>query len=288
MTLAEARKLLREDLKTSGVENNIQEADMFLCCLLNISRASILGYPEKILTAGESAVLLKALGRRASGEPLQYVVGEVHFWGLTFEVGEGVLIPRPETELLVEMALTSLPPSSPSLFLDWGAGCGCAAAALLLERPLAWAVLAEKNPLSLRWAWKNLKRHGLLGRTLLWHSREPGDIPVEKNSLALVVSNPPYIPTGEIPDLMREVRDHEPHLALDGGPDGLDCYRALFRFAPLWLKAGGFLTVEIGGASQAERLRLLAPPPLRLMKEVPDYAGIPRCMAWRASPSLLS
>ncbi|MDR2527925.1 MAG: peptide chain release factor N(5)-glutamine methyltransferase [Synergistaceae bacterium] len=286
MTLAKIRKLLIESLRVSEAVNSVQEADMFLCRLLNVARASVLGHPEKILTKEESAAVLKALDRRASGEPAQYILGEAHFWGLTFQVGEGVLIPRPETELLVEMALAYLPPSSPSLFLDWGTGSGCVAAALLLERPLARAVLAEKNPLSLWWAWRNLKRHGLLSRGLLWHSREPRDIPVWKNSLDLVVGNPPYIPTGEIPNLMREVREHEPHLALDGGKDGLDCCQALLRFAPLWLKTDGVLILEIGGASQAKRLR--NPPSLRLMKETPDYAGIPRCMAWRVSPRFSS
>ena len=286
MTLAEIRKLLIKGLRASEVANSVQEADMFLCRLLNIARASVLGHPEKILTQEESAAVLEVLDRRSSGEPAQYILGEAHFWGLTFHVGEGVLIPRPETELLVETALAYLPPSSPSLFLDWGTGSGCVAAALLLERPLARAVLAEKNPLSLRWAWRNLERHGLLGRGLLWHSREPRDIPIWKNSLDLVVGNPPYIPTEEIPDLMREVREHEPHLALDGGQDGLTCCRTLLRFAPLWLKTDGVLTLEIGGASQVERLR--SPTSLHLMKETLDYAGIPRCMAWRVSPRFAS
>jgi release factor glutamine methyltransferase len=283
--VAAARKFLGETLKSAGIENSTQEADLILTRLLNISRAELLAHPERTLTDFR-APALEILRRRVSGEPLQYIFNEAYFWGLTFEVGQGVLVPRPETELLVELALEFLPgpePSCPSspIFLDWGTGSGCVAIAMLLERPGVKALMIEKNPSSLRWAWKNLERHGLQKRAFLWHSREPEDIPSVKGALDLVVSNPPYIPTKDIGSLMREVRDHEPHLALDGGEDGMDFYRMLFRNVCRWLKLGGTLVLETGGASQAEKLRIMAPSCLRLVKEVPDYAGIPRCMAWR-------
>jgi release factor glutamine methyltransferase len=135
--------------------------------------------------------------------------------------------------------------------------------------------MAEKNPLSLMTAWRNLNRYGLLGRALLWHSRGPEDIPDER--LDLVVGNPPYIPTGEIEGLSREVR-REPRLALDGGEDGLDCFRMLFRHVPRRLSGGGALLLEIGGAGQAEALKKMASSSLVLVKEMEDYAGIPRCL----------
>jgi release factor glutamine methyltransferase len=269
-------------LKNAGVENHIQEADWILTRLLNISRSELLARPETTLTAPQAAAAWEIVRRRSSGEPLQYILNEAHFWGLTFQVGEGVLIPRPETELLVELALEFLP--SPArfspIFLDWGTGSGCVAIAMLLERPDAKAFMAEKNPRSLRWAWENIERHELHGRALLWHSRGPEDIPCG-GSLDLVVANPPYIPTKEIANLMREVRDHEPRLALDGGEDGMDFYRMLFRSAPAWLRPGGALIFEIGGETQAAELRIAAPPCLSLAKEEADYAGILRCMAWR-------
>jgi release factor glutamine methyltransferase len=140
--------------------------------------------------------------------------------------------------------------------------------------------LAEKNPASLAWAWRNLTRYGLHRRGLLWHSREPEDIPLEKDTVDLVISNPPYIPTGKLPNLMREVRDHEPRLALDGGEDGMDFYRTLFRHAPLWLKPGGALLLEIGDEEQAKKMRTLTPSSLRPAKEVKDYSDLPRCAAW--------
>jgi release factor glutamine methyltransferase len=277
------RKFLSENLKNAGVESFAQEADLILTRLLDISRGELLAYPERALTESQTAALLETLRRRASGEPLQYILKEAYFWGLTLAVGKGVLIPRPETELLVELALEFLPaPGAFSpFFLDWGTGSGCIAIALLLERPDARAFMVEKNPRSLRWAWENIGRYGLHERALLWHSRRAEDIPSVKGALDLVVGNPPYIPTKDIGGLMGEVRDHEPHLALDGGEDGMDFYRTLFQSACAWLKPGGTLALEIGGAAQAASLRGMVPPCLSLVKETADYAGIPRCMAWR-------
>jgi release factor glutamine methyltransferase len=274
-----ARKFLAERLRAAGIENAAGEADLILIRLLGSSRAEIWGHPERTLTNAQMDAALSIIRRREAGEPSQYIFNEAHFWGLAFEVGQGVLAPRPETELLVELALEYLPDSG--TFLDWGAGSGCIAIALLSERSQSRGVLAEKNPLSLRWAWRNLKRYELRERALLWHSREPSDIPVAGRSLDLVVSNPPYVPTRDIPSLMREVRDHEPHLALDGGEDGMDFYRLLFQRAPAWLKRGGTLLFEIGGAAQSKKMKAEPLSGLRLVKEVTDYSGIPRCMAWR-------
>ncbi|MDR3230341.1 MAG: peptide chain release factor N(5)-glutamine methyltransferase [Synergistaceae bacterium] len=279
--LSAARRALIETLRAAGMENGAQEADAILVRLLSCTRATILAHPEKILTDSQIASIAEAGRRRADGEPLQYVLGETHFYGRPFGTSSGVLIPRPETELLAELALEFLPSPTPKTFLDWGTGSGCIAITLLLERPLTRAVMAEKNPASLAQAWENAARYGLLGRGFPWHSRTPEDIPVAAGTLDLVVSNPPYIPTREIPNLMREVRDHEPRLALDGGEDGMDFYRLLFRYAPLWLRPGGALLFEIGDAAQAKKLRETTPPCLKLTRELKDYADLPRCMAWK-------
>jgi release factor glutamine methyltransferase len=277
---------LNEGLKNADIEGSHQETDWILMRLLDISRAELLAYPERTLTDSQAAAVVEILRRRASGEPLQYVLNEAPFWGLTFKVGKGVLVPRPETELLVELALELLPaPGAFSpLFMDWGTGSGCIAVSMLLERPDARAFMVERNPRSLSWAWENVRRYGLHGRAFLWHSRETEDIPSVRGALDLLVGNPPYIPTKDIENLMREVRDHEPHLALDGGEDGMDFYRVLFRSACAWLKPEGALVLEIGGEIQAASLRTMAPSCLRLAREVTDYAGIPRCMAWKYRP----
>ena len=259
-SLGSARRFISEAFRGGGIDNATGEADLILVRLLRVSRAFVLGHPEKILSDDELASIDEVVARRLAGEPLQYILGEAHFWGMPFDVGEGVLIPRPETEFLVESALKRLPLDSPSVFLDWGTGSGCIAIALLTERPQAGAIMAEKNPRSIEWAWRNLERNGLHGRALLWHSREPGDIPAEISSLDLIVSNPPYIPTKDVAGLMREVR-HEPRMAFDGGGDGMDFYGKLFHGVPALLKKGGALIMEIGDARQAEEIGT-APPAL--------------------------
>ena len=279
MNLFSARRSIAETLG-AGIDNPTREADLILVRLLRISRAFLFGHPEKILTDNELRLIDEIVARRLTGEPLQYILGEADFWGMTFEVGVGALIPRPDTEFLVEAALKRLPHDEPSLFLDWGTGSGCIAIALLAERPGARAVMAEKNPRSIEWAWRNLKRYGLHGRALLWHSREPEDIPVKDGSLDLVVSNPPYIPTKDIAGLMREVRDHEPHMALDGGEDGMDFYRKLFNSVPALLKDGGALIFEMGDAAQAQKARGIAPGPIILAEKIADFSENPRCMVW--------
>jgi release factor glutamine methyltransferase len=280
MNLGSARRSISEALRGAGIGNATGEADLILIRLLRVQRAFVFGHPEKILTDEEQKSVDEAVARRVSGEPLQYVLGEAHFRGMSFDVGEGVLIPRPETEFLVEAALKRLPPDEPSFFLDWGTGSGCIAIALLAERPQTKAIMAEKNPRSIEWAWRNLEKNGMRGRALLWHSREPGDIPAEKCSLDLIVSNPPYIPTEDIAGLMREVREHEPRMALDGGEDGMDYYRKLFCYAPDMLKEGGALILEIGDAAQAEKMRKQEHAGLVLTEEIADFSGNIRCMIW--------
>lgn len=181
--------------------------------------------------------------RRKLREPLQYILGHANFYGREFFVHPGVFIPRPETELLVEAALER-PFEN---FLDWGTGSGCIAATLLCERGQSrlFGVAAEKNPLSVLRAWQNFKHLGVLPQIFLWHSQTPEDIPIKPHSLDLVISNPPYIKTGDIPSLMPEVQ-HEPKLALDGGTDGFHHYRILIKNSARWLKPRGRLIVEIG------------------------------------------
>lgn len=272
---AEARELLSR----SGIPNAGQEADWLLCCALERSFAFLLAHPDSIPPHEKRERFELLLRRRQGGEPVQYILGSAPFRGLEFEVGPGVLIPRPETELLVDLALSLLSDDGFTL-LDWGTGSGCIAASILSERPRSRALLAERNPQSLACAWRNLRHHGLLDRALLFHSRTPGDLPV-RAECDLVISNPPYIPTEAVAGLMREVRDFEPRMALDGGSDGMDCYRALFGASPFWLRPGGFLLLEMGDARQAEALKTSSAEGFEFLCCVSDLSAIPRCMAWR-------
>lgn len=277
-TLRALRAEARERLSQASIRNAAQEADWLLCHASGFSAAALLAHQDSLLDEAAQKRLELELRRRENGEPIQYILGSAPFRDLELEVGPGVLVPRPETELLVDLALSLLPDDG-FVFMDWGTGSGCIAASILLERPRAFGLLAERNPQALSCAWRNLRCLGLLGRALLVHSRTPGDLPVDAEC-DLVVSNPPYIPTGAIDGLMRDVRDFEPRMALDGGADGMDCYRALFEAAPLWLRPGGILLLEMGDAHQAELLKGHSDR-FDFLRGVLDFSAITRCMAWR-------
>lgn len=281
ISVSTLRRILSDQLQENGIDNAKREADLILIHLLNTSYASLLAHPETLLSPSIHEQANVFCARRITKEPLQYILGEADFWGRPFSVGSGVLIPRPETELLVEMALEVLPKTEASFFLDWGTGSSCIASTLMLERPLSYAFMAEKSPRALLQAQLNLKRYRLEKRSLLWHSQNPRDIPLHQGECDLIISNPPYIPTKDLKVLMQEVKDHEPRLALDGGPDGMECYRMIFEFAPLWLKIGGKLLLEAGDEKQATIMREMSFDNLLLQNEVKDLQGITRCLCWK-------
>jgi len=262
---------IKGKLESSGIENAEHEAKLLLQELSGLSRIEIMAHPERNVEDQNCVKIFESVERRANREPLQYILGKTWFWGREFLIGEGVLIPRAETELLVEAALEENFDS----FLDWGTGSGCIAATLLCERPRIHGVAAEINPLSIINAFMNYKRLGVVNRCILWHSRYPDDIPITQTDL--IISNPPYIETDIIPCLMPEVR-HEPYIALDGGADGLDFYRTLIRYAPAVLKPGGRLLFEIG-EGQADYFRENLPDRFRLNYIRKDYQGIERVVS---------
>lgn len=276
MTLQEARLLVRRILLNGGADFPEREADILLCAAAKLSLAEIFTRPDALLPPPAAEALLALAGKRAGGKPLQYLLGKWDFYGKTIEVAENVLIPRSETETIVDMALEGFYGGT---FLDWGTGTGCIALSLLLHRPEAWGIAADINPVALSTAWKNLRRYGCLGRSLLWHSRTPEDIPCKESSLDLLVSNPPYIPSSVLPSLQREVR-HEPRTALDGGPDGLDCYRMLLAWSPKRVKKGGRVLFEVGDGEQAERLKEIAPTSLKCKGIFHDLQNKPRSILW--------
>lgn len=270
---------IRRRLSAAGAANAEQEARWLLCDGLRLSSAELLAHPEREVVLPEA--LEAGIRRREAGEPLQYVLGTADFWGRDFRVGPGVLVPRGDTEVLVRAALDIFPQDAPFTFLDWGTGSACIAATLLLERPLARGILAERSPDARKWAAENLARWDLSSRAHLLPTDAPEDIAV-RGECDLLISNPPYVPRGAIPHLMREVRDHEPHLALDGGEDGMDCYRALLASAPAWLKPGAFVVLETGGSDQARAIRDVAErSPDRVfsfLQGIEDDSAILRCV----------
>ncbi len=226
------------------------EAEILLSHVLEVSRTKLLTYPEHLLTSDQLSHYQARIHRRASDYPLPYLTGRVEFYGLEFEVTPEVMIPRPETETLVELALAR----KPSAVVDVGAGSGCIAIALATHLPNVTVYAIDISPAALAVARRNVERHGLGARVRL----RGGDVLTPRPSpVDLIVSNPPYVSANEWRSLPLSVRNHEPRLALDGGSDGLVIIQQLLSQAPAVLRAGGALLIEIG-AGQGETASRLA------------------------------
>ncbi len=222
---------------------------------------------------GDPARFDALLVRRRAREPLAYIVGRKEFWSLEFSVGPGVLIPRPDSETVVEAVLAAFPDRRLALDIaDLGTGTGCLIAALLAEYPVARGVAADSSPAAARYAAENLKRFGL--QTRCWI--DISDWGAIAGHFDVVVSNPPYIKTGDIPNLEPEVALFEPHAALDGGADGLDSYRELALLIKRLLNPGGRTFAEIGVGQEKSVKKILQTAGFIDVTTKADLAGIPR------------
>jgi release factor glutamine methyltransferase len=228
--------------------------------------------------------LRAAVSRRAAGEPLQYITGRQEFYGLEFEVTSDVLIPRPETELLVETALELLKDRPSPLVCDVGTGSGCVAVALLHARTDARALALDISAEALRVAARNAERHGVGSRMLALVSDCLGTLGAEEYAdlrFDLIASNPPYIAEADLAGLQREVREHEPRVALTPGGDGLNVIRRLLSEAPRRLKPCGHLLIEIGFNQHEQVAALVDPRAWTLLDIRRDLQGIPRTVVLR-------
>jgi release factor glutamine methyltransferase len=248
------------------------ESEILLAHVLNISRAALLAHPERALTASQLTTYQTLVHRRAANHPLPYLTGRVEFYGLEFEITPDVLIPRPETETLVDLALARRPGS----VVDVGTGSGCTAIALAAHLPQATVCAIDISPAALAVAQRNAERHGVTDRVQLMI----GDVLNPRPSPAdLIVSNPPYVRTGACVSLPTSVRNHEPRLALDGGPGGMAIVRQLLVQAPAVLRPGGGILIEIG-ADQGKAASRLARAyfPQAAIRLHPDLAGHDRVL----------
>lgn len=226
------------------------EAEVLLTHVTGLSRTTLLAHPDRALPSAQQAAYHALISRRASGYPLPYLTSCAEFYGLEFEVTPEVLIPRPETETLVDLALAR----KPATVLDVGTGCGCIAVSLALHLPEATICAIDSSPAALAVAQRNVEQHGVADRVRLM----VGDVLTPRPApVDVIVSNPPYVPTGDCATLPISVRDHEPRQALDGGPDGLAVIQQLLAQAPAVLRPGGAMLVEIG-ADQREAASRLA------------------------------
>ncbi len=276
MTIRQRIAAARARLRDAGISPDEADLDGRLLA------EHVLGWtPERLLideghaeTPEFSARYDVLVERRARHEPIAYIVGHQEFWGLEFEVAPAVLIPRPETELIVESALEVIPRDRPCDVADICTGSGCIAVALAKERPRARIVAIELSNAALEIARRNASRHGAADRIDFEREDLFGD---SGRAFDVVVSNPPYVAEADRPSIQPEVRDHEPALALFAGPDGLHVIRRLVGEAPSRLRAGGSLIFEFGfGQADAVEELISRTPGLRMIELRRDLQNIPR------------
>ena len=284
LTIAEALRAASKELSAAGLAEPRREAATLLSDALGRDRAFLVTHSEDVLTEAQASDFRARVERRAAGEPFQYIAGRQEFYGLEFEVTPDVLIPRPETELLVEKALELLKETDAPLLCDVGTGSGCIAVTLLHEREDARGFALDISDAALAVAARNAARHGVAERLRLLVSdcfdalRSDGRVGLRFD---LVASNPPYVAESDLEGLQKEVREHEPRGALTPGGDGLSVIRRLIREAPHFLKPGGHLLIEIGFDQHGQVAALVDPSVWTLLGIHKDLQGIPRTVALR-------
>ena len=294
-----------EYLKSRNIPSDRLDSEVLLSFILNKDRTYLYTNSEKPILPEEHKKFKELIERRGRREPLSYITGEKEFWSLKFKVSRDTLIPRPETEILVQAVLDIIKyPSPPPLpigerikvrgikILDIGTGSGNIAVSIAKESPEFHVFTVDKSNSALSVAKENAIIHNVAGRiTFLkgdlcipFNPPSPPFVKGGKEGLFdIIVSNPPYIPTGDIEGLMPEVRDWEPRWALDGGKDGLEIVRKIIKDAPLFLKSKGFLAMEIGFGQSEEVSRIISETDkFHNIKTIKDLSGIERVVtAWK-------
>jgi release factor glutamine methyltransferase len=296
----DVRAVLKEGiarLRAAHVPSDTLAAELLLMHALGRDRTWLYTNPESALDPAATEKYLALIARRADGEPTQYLTGKQEFWGFEFEVTPAVLIPRPETEHVIEVVLERLgergikinmktgAPSPALQIADVGTGSGCLAVALAHELPHAQIIATDISAAALEVAQRNASRHGVADRIDflecdLLGASSPSPLVARPSSLDVIVSNPPYIAEYEAATLAREVRGHEPHAALFGGPTGVEIYARLIEQAGASLRPGGILVLELGyNSAGAVRKMFHLQPHWANVSMTNDLAGIPRVLA---------
>jgi release factor glutamine methyltransferase len=285
-------------LRAAHVPSHTLAAEVLLLHVLDRDRAWLYTHSDAPIDPARSEEFFALIERRASGEPTQYLTGQQEFWGLAFKVTPAVLIPRPETEHLVEVALERLGPrgikidlatgrpAPPLKVADVGTGSGCLAVTLAYELPHATIFATDISRAALEVARRNAGRHGVSDRIrfiqadLLGDPDEPHITDRPSRPFDLIVSNPPYVSPNEVGLLEREVRDYEPRTALIGGATGVEIYARLVEQAARFLAHRGIFVVELGyGAADSVRRMLEGQTPFTDIRITDDLAGIPRVLS---------
>lgn len=282
-SIAEALRLMAQFFRLNGIEDADADARILLAHALHLDRAQLLAQSDRLLEAREIDTVLPLAARRLKREPVARILGRKEFWSLPLGLTPDVLVPRPETETIVEAALDRVLRGGLRLerlrVLDIGTGSGALLLALLKEMPNATGTGTDIDAGALACARANAERHNLAGRC----SFVAGDMAAGlAGPFDLIVSNPPYVARGEIARLEPEVRDYDPKLALDGGEDGLDAYRAIAAAAPRLLAPDGRLIVELGAGQELSVRALFTNTGLAIVTVRNDLSGIPRALVANA------
>ncbi len=287
-TVMELLNAATNRLREAGVENPRLDAELLLAEATGRTRAELLARAEQALDPPTRRRFLRLALRRAAREPLQYLLGKWEFYGRSFFLSPAVLVPRPETEVVVEACLEKLFPGEGRWAADVGTGSGVIALTLALERPELRVIATDTDQEALEIAALNAEKHGARERVHFARgdltAPVPRCLPDEVRGLDLLVSNPPYVPTGRLCGLQPEVSRFEPRRALDGGPDGLSVIRRLIPSAGPLLLPGGWLVLEIGGdqaARVAELIRRTGEFEPRSIEVRADAAGKDRVICAR-------
>lgn len=281
VTVLEVIQRSAEFLDKKGVESPRLQVELLLAHALKLPRMGLYLNFERVLTGMELEQVRELVRRRSQREPLQHITGSTSFCGLELTVSRHVLTPRPETELLAEMGWDFLngvgrpSPAAPPRALDFGTGSGCLAIALAVKSPAAKVAACDISAEALAVAKENTARH----KVEIDFFQGDGFAVLPAGTLFdLIVSNPPYIPTGEIVGLDPEVREHDPRVALDGGPDGLDFYRRLASQAGAFLTSEGRMMLEFGDEQESALPKIFEEQKWIVEEIKSDYSGRPRIL----------
>jgi len=284
-TIASARRMLADRLRLAGIDSAETDARLLIAQALGIDRAELIANGERALNGDETKAIDALSERRLKREPVARIFGHKEFWSLNLQVGPAVLVPRPETETVIEAALDAVARDARQMerlrILDIGTGSGALLLALLSELPNAVGIGSDISAAALEIAQVNAERSDLADRATFVACDIAAGL---QGPFDLIVSNPPYVARGAIASLAPEVRDYDPALALDGGADGLDGYRAIAADARRLLAPDGRLIVELGMGQEPAVRALFTKAGLTVAATRDDLAGIPRALSATAPP----